>query len=93
MFLPDGDGAREKVRVDMTLSKKHAYSLSQFKSEMKDLALTHPTWWERHSTLDEIGTLFDGCHSFDEAINDIGVLGSLAKSRKPEGSTKIADVR
>lgn len=81
------------VRVDTQLREIGRLSLDEFKTELRQIALAHPTWWNRHSSEEEIRGLFDGCSTFAKAIDDIGVLDPPGKERLPGHSDIIVDLR
>ncbi len=86
-------GSDDLVRVDMELEHLRTLSFDQFCSELREIALDHPTWWKRHSERAEIEAMFTNAKTFSEAIEDIGVLDPPGKERLPGKSTKIVDMR
>lgn len=91
-FTQVGKG-EEFASVDMELRKTDTYTLERFCTEMRELALQNPSWWKRHSSKQEITVMFDGCKTFAEAINDIGVLNPPGKEKLKGHSDKVIDLR
>ena len=85
--------ASSVCNVDMELRKTGKLSLVDFCNSIRDLALANPTWWSRHSDRSEIEKMFDGCETFECAINDIGILDG-PKEPKPKGKpSSVIDLR
>lgn len=91
-FIPRRD-AEPMARVDMTLGKVGQLSLIEFCEEIRNVALSHPSWWQRHSNEAEVTGMFDGCTTFEAAINSIGVLDPPGTERLGKESSKVVDLR
>lgn len=85
--------ASERANIDMDLNQIGKYTLPVFCDAMRHLALDHPTWWERHSSRQEIAEMFKGCSTFKDAINDIGVLDPPEPEKLKGYSEKVVDLR
>lgn len=84
----------ELVRVDMQLSQTRSYTLDEFCTKFRQLALNHPEWWQRHSDREEIEQMFETSETFKDAINDIGVLDPPGREKLLGKSTiEIIDLR
>lgn len=86
-------GNDELVRVDMELRLLETLDFEEFCTRLRGIALDHPEWWQRHSSREEIQDMFEGCKSFKEAINDIGVLDEGGREKLPGRSSLIEDRR
>ena len=82
-----------RADVDMNLKRIECLSLIEFQNRIRELALSHPEWWQRHSEREEIQNMFDGCQSFMESINSIGILDSVGNEKLPGKSHKVVDLR
>lgn len=84
----------EKANIDMELVATREYSLDEFCSKFRQLALENPEWWKRYSEREEIERMFGGCETFKDAINDIGVLDPPGREKLSGKSTvEIVDLR
>lgn len=92
IIFRDPDPA-DMVRIDMELILTRHLSLNQFCSELTQIALSHPSWWTRHSKREEIEQMFTGIKTFAQAIDQIGVLDPPGKEKLPGKSTKVVDLR
>jgi hypothetical protein len=77
----------------MELRQVGQLTLGEFCEELRGIALEHPSWWKRHSTEHEIRSMFEGCSTFAEAIDDIGILDEPQKERVKGRSDKTVDFR
>jgi hypothetical protein len=83
----------DECNVEMELCRTGELSLVEFCGFVRGLALENPSWWKPHSDRGEIETMFDGCTTFKDAINDIGVLDP-PKNPTPKGKpTNVIDLR
>jgi hypothetical protein len=92
LILPRMD-KREIVRVDMELKKTRQLTLDQFKDECRKLIASHPAWWKRYSSADEIERMFIDAHTFPDAINEIGTFAPSDNMIYRGKSAKIVDLR
>ncbi|MEO9897300.1 MAG: hypothetical protein ABJD13_05710 [Paracoccaceae bacterium] len=83
----------DECNVDMELQQTGELSLAEFCETVRGLALQNPNWWKRHSERGEIEAMFDGCNTFMDAINDIGILDAPKKPSPRGKPTNVIDLR
>lgn len=83
----------DECNIDMELQQTGELSLTEFCETVRGLALQNPSWWKRHSDRAEIEAMFDGCNTFKDAINEIGVLDAPQKPRPRGKPTNVIDLR
>ena len=92
IILPNPD-AEPMVDVDMVLRQTGTLTLEEFCQHMLDLLIDNPSWWSRFSTEARVRKIFEGDHTFEEAINHIGIYDPPGKERLPGRSSKVCDLR
>jgi len=83
----------DECNVEMELTETGRLTLVEFCDFARSLALENPRWWKRHSEQYEIEAMFEGCTTFQEAINDIGVLDDPKKPKRGTKPTNLIDQR
>ncbi len=84
---------REIVRVDMELEPTRKLTFEKFKTEFKELILSHPAWWKRECPRAEMEALFSKAESFSDAFDEIGWLSPADNMIYRGKSEKIVDLR
>lgn len=95
-FLPDRE-KRHFASVDMELRQTGHFTERDLSNYLSEIALANPRWWEHHSSETEIASMFEGCSTYQEIIDNIGVLGPDGPQNWPQNykgrSTKTVDFR
>jgi len=82
-----------ECNVEMELTETGRLTLVEFCDFARGLALENPRWWKRHSEQSEIEAMFDGCTTFKQAINEIGVLDDPKKPKRGRKPSNLIDQR